>query len=512
MKSYIVPIVLVLGCVVLFGFNLGDLSLLKGDENYYFSSSRRMIIDGDWITPHYHHHIRFEKPILYYWVVALFFKLFGANWVAARLTSLLFGTLTVLIVYLLGLRFFTREKAIFSSTILATIFLFFSYTRLAVIDIMFLFFITLSLFLFVKGEREKKRSAYLFSFVSLGFSVMAKGPLGLAIFSLTVLTYIIITKKYRLLREMNLPLGVIILLLISLPWPIIMYQIHGQEYLHHIWKIEAVDKAVGSILNLHDIKNLPLFAIKYLGYYIPVVIFAFAPWGLLLPFSIFKKIKANKRADSVFILSWFWVVLLFFSVASFKHTHYMLLLSPPLAMIIANLFSSKKIFVAIAAITITFYLSLTGFLAPAVNDGALKSFALTLSPELKKNEEVGIASANFNLKKLGIYLNNLVSAPYELSGDDLAQYRRVKKGRLNNFLKSKSRVFCLITKRDFTNLVPKDLQERLYILEENLTWKRFNLKNAFPYILQRDFSSLKEEAYLISNRPTALGADRPRGR
>lgn len=500
MKTYIIVAVLLLGCVAFLSFNLGDLSFLKGDENYYFSSSRRMIREGDWITPRYHHHIRFEKPILYYWIVALFFKIFGASWAAARISSVVFGSLTVLLTYLLGLRFLTKSAALLSAVILASAFIFFQYSRLVVADITFLFFITLSLFLFVKGDKEGKRTYFILSFVPLGLSVLTKGPLGLAIVALIILTYIILTKKYNLLKDMKLPLGLILLFIIILPWPLLMVKMHGQEYLNHIWEVETVDKAMGSIFKIKEVDNLTLFAIKYLGYYIPVVIFSFVPWGLFLPFGLFRKINTNKDEGRIFLLSWFWAVFLFFTVVSFKHTHYMLLLSPPLAMIVADFFSDKKIAIIVATITIMVYLSLIGFILPAMDDGVLKDFSLVLSSKIiEQDEEVGIASEGFNLKKLGVHLNNLVSTPYELSGDDLTQYRLIKKDELIPFLESKKRVFCLIKKKDFIAFLPTELQNRLYILEKSFMWKELDLKESLTPMLNMDLESLKEEVYLISN-------------
>ncbi len=505
MKRYLVVILLVAGCVLLFGFNLGDLSIPKGDENYYFSSSRRMIREGDWITPRYHHHIRFEKPILYYWIVALFLKLFGTTWAVARMTSVVFGTLTVLLTYLLALRFFTKRVAILSAIILATTFAFFQYSRFAVIDITFLFLVTLSLFFIVKSDRENKPTLLSLSFIPLGLSVLAKGPLGLVVVFLIVLTYIIITKKYRLLKPVSLFLGIILLLIITLPWPLLMYKIHGQAYLSHIWEVETVDKAFGSIFKLQDVDNTGYFLLRYIGYYVPVVLFSFAPWSLLLPFGLSRRLATNKDDGRIFILSWFWVVFLFFTIVSFKHTHYMLLLSPPLAMIVADLFLSKKtlqrLSIVIALITIVFYLSLTGFILPILDNIALKDFSLVIASEIKKDEEVGLASKEFNLKKLGIHLNNLVSTPYQLSGDDLAQYRNATKiGKLTALLESENRIFCLITERDFVNLVPEKLKKHLYILEKAPVWRDFGPKRYLDLILKKKWGSLKEEAYLVSNR------------
>jgi len=504
MKVYITVILLAVGCVVLFGFNLGDLSLLKGDENYYFSSARRMIRDGDWITPRYHHHIRYEKPIGYYWLVALFLKCFGTSWLAARMTSVIFGALTIIITYLLALRFFDKKKALLSSVMLATSFLFFQYSRLAVIDMTFLFLVTVSLFFFIKGEREDRNGPFLLSHLFLGLSILAKGPLGFIIFFLVVISYIILTKNYALFKKMSLAPGILIILLISLPWPVLMYKIHGQEYLSHIWGVEVVGKTVGSILNLSDADNLPRFIIRYLGYYIPVVLFSFAPWSLCLPVGLFKKLGTNKRKDRVFILSWFWSVFLFFTLVSFKHTHYMLLLSAPLSMIVTNIFSGKNIKLAfsLVAIIAILYISLTGFMLPFLNDGALRTLSLTLTSEIEKqDQEVGIASREFNLKKLGLYLNNLASSPYEPSADDLAQYKLViKKGRLTPFLESRERVFLLITKSDYMNSVPAELRRRLCIVDKAMMWKRFNLKKMLPHILNIDLDGMKQEVYLISNR------------
>ena len=182
----------------------------------------------------------------------------------------------------------------------------------------------------------------------------------------------------------------------------------------------------------------------------------------------------------------------------------MLLVSPALCMIIANIFSKKrvKILWVIAAITAIFYISLTGIILPALNDNTLQSFSLMLTAEMDtQDQEVGIASREFNLKRLGLYLNNLVSSPHDLSADDLAQYKLVKKKvKLIPFLQSRERVFCLITASDYERLVPIGMRNNLFIIDRNLMWKKIKLKSAIPYIMSNDLGGLKGEAYLISNR------------
>ena len=36
-----------------------------------------MIESGDWVTPHYNYEFRFQKPILYYWLVSATYRVWG---------------------------------------------------------------------------------------------------------------------------------------------------------------------------------------------------------------------------------------------------------------------------------------------------------------------------------------------------------------------------------------------------------------------------------------------------
>ena len=37
---------------------------------FYAEAGREMVESGDWLTPHYNYEYRFQKPILFYWLVA----------------------------------------------------------------------------------------------------------------------------------------------------------------------------------------------------------------------------------------------------------------------------------------------------------------------------------------------------------------------------------------------------------------------------------------------------------
>ena len=499
-------------CAVLFlGLNLGSLSYLKGDENYYFQVGRRMIRDADFITPRYHHHIRFEKPPFYYWLVALFFKLFGVNWLTARAVSVIFSIGILILLYLFALQFFDRKTALLSVLILLTNELFFRYSRLCVSDITFLFLITSALYLFIKSYRNKSSVLFALSFIPTALAVLTKGPVGAIIVILTMVTFLIYVRgRASNINAGSIFCGMVFFLGITLPWVIAMTKIHGDVFTQHVWSVEILNKTlVGAVSGKAALEAVWHYVRKF-GYYIPVVIFSFLPWGLFLPFAVFSKKSGANIEGRRFILSWFWVVFILFSIAGFKHTHYMLALSPALAMMVAVYLVKaskrrgyiKKLTGVVGVVAVLFFLSMTCFMLPHLDDGALRSFSLKIASEIEKDDLVGMASRQFNIKKLGMHLNNLVFTPHELSGDDLAQYLHVnKQENMVPLLRGEKRVFILITKPHYNKYVPDKLKSEVHILEKHKVWKKLKPDTALLQpILSGRLDQLKEDAYLISNR------------
>ena len=77
-------------CFLVLTYKLGEVPPYHADENFYVESSLRMVESGDYITPVYHDKKRFAKPILYYWMVASSYELFGVSLSSARLPSVIF--------------------------------------------------------------------------------------------------------------------------------------------------------------------------------------------------------------------------------------------------------------------------------------------------------------------------------------------------------------------------------------------------------------------------------------
>ena len=74
-------------CALTFFFGLGNGAIADSDEAYYAEAARQMVVTGDWLTPYYNDTVRFQKPVMMYWLIAIGYLLTGVNEAAARFPS-----------------------------------------------------------------------------------------------------------------------------------------------------------------------------------------------------------------------------------------------------------------------------------------------------------------------------------------------------------------------------------------------------------------------------------------
>lgn len=87
--------------VSLFLYLIGNQLLPVTDtaESNYALTAKEMVLSGDWISPQIYGHYWYDKPIFYYWELALSYTLFGFNEMASRLPAALLGSASVLFTY-----------------------------------------------------------------------------------------------------------------------------------------------------------------------------------------------------------------------------------------------------------------------------------------------------------------------------------------------------------------------------------------------------------------------------
>jgi 4-amino-4-deoxy-L-arabinose transferase-like glycosyltransferase len=323
----------------------------RDDEIFYYKSTQEMISTGNYFSPKYFGEDRFQKPILYYWLIVVSYMLFGVNWFAARFVAVVFAGLSVCLTWLLCKRLFNRRVADLSVVVLMTIPLFFRHAKNAVPDMVLNFFIVLAVYYGVRviqataegfsqqPEATASSKDSLLYFVACAIGFMIKGFAALLIPLLTIILYSLTTRNIKILYRLRLVRGLLIMCAIIGPWFLYMLKIHGQEYLSYMLVDETKNRLMtdssGNVL-LKVAANFFDHIIFYLG----IIGSYFAPWYVFLIGGIplaFKNIRSDHRTREGLrlMLIWFFVVLMLFSMMYFSINHYMLVLSTPFAVLVS---------------------------------------------------------------------------------------------------------------------------------------------------------------------------------
>jgi len=323
--------ILVATCLVLYFFGLGAGPMGDIDEAMHASTSKDMVLSGDWVTPQYNGQNFYDKPPLFNWLVAISFLIFGFTEFAARLPAALLGSGCVMITYWLARWMFGPAAAFLSALVLATSAEYIILSRVVVHDISLVFCVTLALTLFFigyKSERHRKL-AFLIGYAAMGFAVLAKGPVGVVLPTMIIGLFLIYKRQLRFLKEMQIGWGVLILLAVASPWYILV-GLRNPDYTEYFF----LKQNIGSFLSQQSRHPRPFY------YYIPVLMGGLFPWSLFLllaVFRAFRKRSAENGDGLIFALIWFGVVFIFFSMASSKLGTYILPLFPAASMLVGVL-------------------------------------------------------------------------------------------------------------------------------------------------------------------------------
>ena len=115
-------------------FQLGSYPLLDPDEPVYAQTPREMLAAGDLLSPRIYGDFWYDKPPMYYWLVAAAAKTFGMGEFAARFPSALFAVTGALFLFFSISRLFNVRVAFFSSLVLVTCLEYFYLGKAAVTD------------------------------------------------------------------------------------------------------------------------------------------------------------------------------------------------------------------------------------------------------------------------------------------------------------------------------------------------------------------------------------------
>ncbi|MBI3307974.1 MAG: glycosyltransferase family 39 protein [Candidatus Melainabacteria bacterium] len=325
---------LILLCLIIFFTGLGEYGLLARDEPRYCHAAYEMIQNGDFIVPQFNYEPRFDKPILYYWLIALSYKLFGINEFTSRLPSACCAILLIISTYYIGKKLFDLNTGVFSAVILATSAEYLFIGRRAATDITLCLFVSLALYTILLAHNSNNSKIKILWFISsglcMGLGILTKGPIAIILPVGIFFIYLILTKKIDFSNIAFIILSIFISLVISLPWYAAIHITTGGEFTRAFFLEHNISRFT-SVVGEHP--GPPWF-------YIPIILGGFMPWTLFFIPAIYLNVKnftkGNLNPNIVFMSTWAIFVFIFFSLSTTKLATYIVLLFPPLSLITAH--------------------------------------------------------------------------------------------------------------------------------------------------------------------------------
>ena len=325
---------LLLLAALTFFAGLGRGAITDSDEGFYAESSREMVASGDWVTPHYNYEPRFQKPILYYWLTSATYLVTGAGEFGARFWAAMAGVGLVLVTAAAGRRWYDETTGLLAGAIVATNFGYFSIGRMALPDLPLTFCITLAIWAALVSTLEQERSPRKFvvlAALGLGLGFLMKGPVGLIIPAIVIVPVLMLERRSIGLNPADIVLGFLIMIAVAMPWYLLMWSRHGNDYLQSFFVGDNLERFATSRFN----DPRPWW------FYLPVVAGGLLPWTPLAlvwlgPITQLLRGRRGVGTIDLRLLMWALLPLIFYSISVGKQPRYVLPVLPPLALLLAS--------------------------------------------------------------------------------------------------------------------------------------------------------------------------------
>ncbi len=315
-----------LGCLP----NLGGPALWDIDEGLNAEAAREMLASGNLVVPTFNYQLRSAKPALLYWLQAGCYRLLGVNEAAARLPSALAVLLAVLGAYELGRAMFTRHAALLAGVVLATTAGVLGAGHFANPDALLLAWTTWTLGLYFRFW-QTGRGVWLYgAAAACGLGVLAKGPVALLLPAAVVVGFLLWQRQLRRLLDLRVAEASVVFLLVAAPWYVWVTTETKGQFLREFWRGQHLQR-VTTVLEKHG--GSP-------AYYVLALTAGLLPWSIFLAQAILSAWSQARREEGRpavrFLVVWFGIWFVAFSVAQTKLPNYVLPLYPAAALLIGD--------------------------------------------------------------------------------------------------------------------------------------------------------------------------------
>ncbi len=331
-------------------------SLMDDVDSVQAAISRAMVRTGDWVTPHLDGVKYFEKPPLKYWIIAIFFKLFGIHDYIARLPLALITVALCWLTFRMGAWAFDNRAGLYSGLVLSTCVGLFLFTRVLISDSQLTFTIALAMWSFLRAidaEEKHPRAWGLLFWVSIAGAILFKGLIGAVFPIASAGLFLIITGQLfvratwkNLVPQWGIPL----MLVLAAPWhvlatlrnpPYLYFSLYsGPRNYHGFFWFYFFNEHILRFLNRRyprDYNTVP--RILFWAFHL---LWLF-PWSVYFPALLRLKYRGRDRASRMRLLALCWIgfLLVFFSFSSTQE-YYSMPAYPAIALLLGCAMASAN--------------------------------------------------------------------------------------------------------------------------------------------------------------------------
>ncbi len=321
-------VALVAASAVLLFLGLDASTIWDANEAFYTETPRQMVLSGDYVNPTFNGEPRFNKPVLSYWIVATFYKVFGVAVWAERVAIALGALGIAAAAFVIGRIVWSVRAAWIAALVILSAPRVVFFARRIFIDVWITLFMSLVLMFFVLAEaRPQHRRRYLLlMYAAAGLGVLTKGPVAIVLPALAFGLYLLIEHRPRDILRMQLIPGALIVLAIVAPWYAMVYAEHGWQYIVDFFVGENLGRYSETVGEQH----------RSVFFYIPVLLTELFPWSLFVPVALWMAVKSRVPLVRL-LLTWIAVIVLVFTFSSTKQDLYIFPIAAALAALIAGL-------------------------------------------------------------------------------------------------------------------------------------------------------------------------------
>ncbi len=333
----------------------------------YAGMAKEMSRTGRYLQVHEFGRDYLDKPPLLFWLSSISMKLFGVHYWSYRLPNFICLLLGLWGTYRFSLLFYSQRVAKDALFILASSMAFFQMLHDVRTDGLLMSFVILGIWKLSEYLIQPRWSHFIWTCFFVALAMLAKGPIGLLAVGIPIFLDLLMKRQWSRILDLRWLLAALVILLFLGPmlWGLYqqfdlhpekeVYGLSGPSGIKFYFWTQSFGRITGDI---YWDNNTPWY------YFLETMIWDYSPWYILLiPAWIWAFAKIRHRKEYITVLG-FTAVFLMMSASKFKLPHYIFVVFPLAAVLIANYVSLlstpwKKNFSY-------FYLFLTSFLLAAL--------------------------------------------------------------------------------------------------------------------------------------------------